>query len=185
MPAIPGIPPARFFIWLASSSSTRFATLHSPPLEPSLQHLLVLAGEDVGSCVCPRSVLAVSSSPVTMRRRPRLPRHGIHLPLQVFLQLPESRQHLLESADFIRFSGFVSLRKFFQACSMDRTIGSRSLPSACRTPARADAAARCNCLQFSTDAPPPAEHLARNGTDLFQRLASFDQFRERPLLGEK
>jgi hypothetical protein len=23
MPAIPGIPPARFFIWLASSSSTR------------------------------------------------------------------------------------------------------------------------------------------------------------------
>src|SRR5207249_423936 len=56
-------------------------------------------------------------------------RHGIHLPLQVFLQLPESRKHLLESADFHQdSSGLRFTSEIFppKRCSIDRTIGSRS-----------------------------------------------------------
>jgi len=42
------MPPARFFIWLESSSS-RAGMPRSPPLESNLQHLLILVRENVRS----------------------------------------------------------------------------------------------------------------------------------------
>src|SRR4029077_15680709 len=43
----------------------------------------------------------------------------------------------------------------------------------------------CNYTKFSTDAHRPAEHLARTDTELFKRLAPFEQFGERPLVRRK
>src|SRR5262249_26866328 len=55
--------------------------------------------------------------------------HRIHLPLQVFLQLLEAREHLLERADFPPYSPvprFTSVILPPKRCSIDLTIGSRS-----------------------------------------------------------
>src|SRR5213075_3480772 len=40
-------------------------------------------------------------------------------------------------------------------------------------------------IKSSTDSHGSAQRVARNGTDLFQRLASLDHFRERPLVRRK
>src|ERR1700730_8769255 len=44
---------------------------------------------------------------------------------------------------------------------------------------------RCNCFYFSTHSYRTAQHFARTGTDLFQRVASFHHLRERALVRRK
>ena len=44
---------------------------------------------------------------------------------------------------------------------------------------------RYNCFYFSTHAHRPAQHFARTGTDLFERVASFHHFGEGTLLRRK
>src|ERR1700722_5289575 len=69
--------------------------------------------------------------------------YGIDLPLQVVLQLPELRKHLLESVDFHQLHSPCARRtsEIFppKRCSIERTIGSRSnlaRNSCCSEPAR-------------------------------------------------
>src|SRR5438309_10461115 len=92
--------------------------------------------------------------------------HGIHLPLQVFLQLPESRQHLLESADFHQDSSWFRFTSEIlppKRCNMDRTIGSRSNcarnPSAPDAPRAADAAAATDSSLAQTRTARPSTLL--------------------------
>src|SRR5713101_267348 len=51
-----------------------------------------------------------------------------------------------------------------------------------RTRARSRGGRRCNCFEFSTDSHGATQDLARSDTDLLERFASFQHFRERPLL---
>src|SRR5262249_27641129 len=58
-----------------------------------------------------------------------LDRHGVHLALQVFLHLPQSREHLLESVDFHQDSSCRRRTSVIlppKRCSIDRTTGSCS-----------------------------------------------------------
>src|SRR5260221_672349 len=54
-----------------------------------------------------------------------------------------------------------------------------------RTRARSRCGRRCNCFEFSTDSHGATEHLARSDTELLERLASFEHFREGPLVRGK
>src|SRR5205807_10155114 len=66
-----------------------------------LQHLLVLTGKNFRLDFHVDDLLLAIHFHIDHAAAGRgFHGHGIHLPLQVFLQLPESRQHLLESADF-------------------------------------------------------------------------------------
>src|SRR5260370_21304716 len=95
-----------------------------------LQHLLVFAREYVRLDAHVHNLfLAVHLHRDHSAAGRSFDRDGVHLPLQIFLQLPEPRKHLLESADFHQDS---SWRRFTseilppKRCSIDRTIGSRS-----------------------------------------------------------
>src|SRR6266478_4307323 len=95
-----------------------------------LQHLLILAGKHFRLDAHVHNLLL----PVHFDRNHAaaggsLHRHGIHLPLQVFLHLPEPRKHLLDSVDFHQVpSGPCFTSAIFppKRCSIDFTIGSRS-----------------------------------------------------------
>src|SRR6266404_6034099 len=95
-----------------------------------LQHLVVLAGENLRLDTHVHDLLlAVHLHGDHAAAGGSLHRHGIHLPLQIILQLLESREHLLESADFHQFSSgrcFTSAIFPPKRCSIDFTIGSRS-----------------------------------------------------------
>src|SRR5216683_789850 len=54
-----------------------------------------------------------------------------------------------------------------------------------RTRARSRGRRRCNCFEFSTDSHRAAQDLARSDTDLLERLAALQHFRERTLVRRK
>src|SRR5260370_13622194 len=54
-----------------------------------------------------------------------------------------------------------------------------------RTRARSGGRRCCYCFEFSTDSHRAAQDLARSDTDLLERLAALEQFRERPLVRRK
>src|SRR5216683_3945480 len=97
--------------------------------------------------------------------------HGIHLPLQVFLQLPESRKHLLESADFHQDSSWLRFTSEIfppKRCNMDRTIGSRSncarnscVPEPARAADAAAAATASSLAQTRTARPSTLLEMVR------------------------
>src|SRR5258708_15281050 len=129
-----------------------------------LQHLLVFAREYVRLDAHVHNwLLAVHLHGDHSAAGRSFDRDGVHLPLQIFLQLPESRKHLLESADFHQDS---SWRRFTseilppKRCSMERTIGSRSncarnscVPDATRED-DAPAAATASSLAHTRTSPP-------------------------------
>src|SRR5260370_2862517 len=51
-----------------------------------------------------------------------------------------------------------------------------------RTRARSRGGRRCNCFEFSTDSHRATEGLARSDTDLLERFAAFEHFRESALV---
>src|SRR5258707_5887885 len=122
-----------------------------------LQHLLILARENVRLDADVHDLfLAVHLHRDHAAAGRGFHGHGIHLPLQVFLKLPESREHLLESADFHQDSSWPRFTSEIlppKRCSMDRTIGSRS-----------------NCARNScvTEAPRAAAAAAATASSLAQ-----------------
>src|SRR5271155_2214912 len=66
-----------------------------------LQHLLILAGENIRlDAHVHNLLLAIHLYGDHAAAGRRLHRHGVHLLLQVFLDLPQPREHLLQSVDF-------------------------------------------------------------------------------------
>src|SRR5216683_291757 len=95
-----------------------------------LQHLLVFAREYVRLDAHVHNLfLAVHLHRDHPAAGRSFDRDGVHLPLQILLQLPEPRKHLLESADFHQDSSWPRFTSEIlppKRCSMERTIGSRS-----------------------------------------------------------
>src|SRR5580692_3657530 len=95
-----------------------------------LQHLLVFVGENVGLDAYINKLLLpihfYGNHAATSRS---FHGYGVYLPLQVFLQLLEPGEHLLERVDFHQDSSglrFTSVILPPKRCSIDFTIGSRS-----------------------------------------------------------
>src|SRR5229473_4864799 len=139
-----------------------------------LQHLLVLARENIRLNADVHNLfLAVHLHRDHAAAGRGFHRHGIHLPLQVFLKLPESREHLLESADFHQDSSWPRFTSEIfppKRCSMDRTSGSRSnfarnscvLDAPCAAVAAAPATATASSLaQTRTARPSTLPEMAR------------------------
>src|SRR5258707_830235 len=137
-----------------------------------LQHFLILACENVRLDANVHDLfLAVHLHRDHAAAGRRFHCHGIHLPLQVFLQLPESREHLLESADFHQDSSWLRFTSEIfppKRCSIDRTIGSRSncarnscVPDAPRAADAAAAATASSLAQTRTARPSTLLEMAR------------------------
>src|SRR5216683_6740864 len=131
-----------------------------------LQHLLVLAGENVRfNADVHDLLLAVHLYRDHAAAGRSFDRYGVHLPLQVFLHLPQPRKHLLDSVDFHQDS---SWRRFTseifppKRCSIDRTIGSRS--NCARNSCVLDAARDAEAAAAATNSSLAQTRTARPNT---------------------
>jgi len=142
MPAIPESRRRGFFIWLASSSSTRRDASFTAARNQVLQHLLVLAGEDVRFNAYVHDLfLAVHLHRDPCRRRPRLPPSRNSPAAAGLPAVCRNRDSICWRAlTSIRIPlGFVSLRKFFLRSAAAWTAPSDRARTAhatlaCRTP---------------------------------------------------
>src|ERR1700680_891144 len=109
-----------------------------------LQHFLVLARKNFRLNANLYHLLLAVQRPSAHAAAPAaFPIYGIALPLQIVLQLPEFRKHLLECVDFHQLHSSCARRTWEilppKRCSIERTIGSRSnlaRNSCCSEPAR-------------------------------------------------